>query len=844
MKRISFLIFTMFLFVLSSCVDNTTGNDNYYNVYFLGIEGNIVESQVIKSDDDIRFPMPPVEEGYHFVEWLKESVLDNGDVIYKSNYQVLTYEVKFYNNNGGVILTETVNYNESATAPTATEIDGFDFVGWDKTFTNVKSNLEVHPIYVANKFTVTFYDENNNVISTQEVNKGQSATAPLVPSKEDYVFVEWDQDFTNVNSNLDVRPIYNLSVCNVTFYDAENNVISVQKVNVGEDAIAPTTPTQTGHTFTGWDKEYTSVQTNLEIYPVFEINKFTVKFYDANNNVISTEEVAYGSDATAPANPEKTGYTFTGWDQTYTNVQASLDVKPIFTINQYTVKFYDAEGVVLSEQVINYGENATAPASPSKQGSTFMGWDKTYTNVTSNLDVYPVYDDIYYEVSFVDMFGSVIDTQSVKAYESAVAPTAPTVDYYTFSKWDKNFSSVTSNLTVTAVYTKNNTTYSMSTADYWLQILADEYNINKTILTSTQIDYFNQQVLSDYSKTKVVDFNNIAKTTTSTNVTSMINNYSNMNSYTVYNGVTSTGTALSTSEKTTILNNRNLSAIPTTVTVEFGLIVDFAWVRSYPTNYYSSSLTMDRFQETSLNVGEGVAIYHESLDGEWYFVQAQNYNGWVEKKYIATCKYDVMINFLNAIDKLVVISDYVTIENAYVRMGQAFPLTSTTSTNYNITFPTRNTDGTLNLKAVSLSKTADYNVGYLDYTYKNLYTQAFKLLGIEYSWGDKYKTGRDCSSTMNSFYTCFGFKMPRNTSSQRSTPTYGESVSSFTTTKMQNYHPGTLIYSSGHVMMYIGEDASGNPYLLHNTNASNKGCITQTLSSYGPSNIIGILKMQ
>ena len=88
--------------------------------------------------------------------------------------------------------------------------------------------------------------------------------------------------------------------------------------------------------------------------------------------------------------------------------------------------------------------------------------------------------------------------------------------------------------------------------------------------------------------------------------------------------------------------------------------------------------------------------------------------------------------------------------------------------------------------------------------------------------------------------------MPRNTTQQMYTPVYGIATSSGVNDKyMQtNYLPGTLIYSSSHVMMYIGENAEGQSYLLHNTNANDAGCILQPLASYGGHKIIYTLRFQ
>lgn len=59
-----------------------------------------------------------------------------------------------------------------------------------------------------------------------------------------------------------------------------------------------------------------------------------------------------------------------------------------------------------------------------------------------------------YTVVFKDYDGSVLKTETVAAGKSATAPTAPDREGYVFSKWDKTFTNVTSNMIVTAQYTK------------------------------------------------------------------------------------------------------------------------------------------------------------------------------------------------------------------------------------------------------------------------------------------------------------------------------------------------------------------------------------------------------
>lgn len=123
---------------------------------------------------------------------------------------------------------------------------------------------------------------------------------------------------------------------------------------------------------------------------------YTVTFKDWNNINLKSQLVYKGYNATAPANPSRTGYTFTGWDKSFTNVQSNLTVTAQYKINTYTVNFRDWNGTVLKSQTVNYGSTANPPANPSRTGYTFTGWNGSYNNVTSNCDVYATYTINYY----------------------------------------------------------------------------------------------------------------------------------------------------------------------------------------------------------------------------------------------------------------------------------------------------------------------------------------------------------------------------------------------------------------------------------------------------------------
>ena len=66
----------------------------------------------------------------------------------------------------------------------------------------------------------------------------------------------------------------------------------------------------------------------------------------------------------------------------------------------------------------------------------------------------PTPEETTHQVIFVDMNGAVLKVETVKDGEKATAPAAPTIEGYTFTKWDTDFSKITKDLVVKAVYEK------------------------------------------------------------------------------------------------------------------------------------------------------------------------------------------------------------------------------------------------------------------------------------------------------------------------------------------------------------------------------------------------------
>ena len=77
--------------------------------------------------------------------------------------------------------------------------------------------------------------------------------------------------------------------------------------------------------------------------------------------------------------------------------------------NFYTVAFVDWNGKVLKNEAVGPGFAATAPEAPERLGYTFTGWDKDFSNVTDNMTVTAQYEMITSGICGMDGEGNLAD---------------------------------------------------------------------------------------------------------------------------------------------------------------------------------------------------------------------------------------------------------------------------------------------------------------------------------------------------------------------------------------------------------------------------------------------------
>lgn len=172
----------------------------------------------------------------------------------------------------------------------------------------------------------------------------------------------------------------------VTYKDGDSEYAK-QVLPSGTLATRPDAPAATpGYTFGGWNKadgtawDYASdkVTDNITLYAKWAANTYTITFDTAGGSEIAPITQDYGTVITAPEAPTREGYTFIGWDKEIptTMPAENMTVTAQWEINRYTITFDTAGGSEIAPITQDYGTAITAPEAPTREGYTFMGWDR------------------------------------------------------------------------------------------------------------------------------------------------------------------------------------------------------------------------------------------------------------------------------------------------------------------------------------------------------------------------------------------------------------------------------------------------------------------------------------
>ncbi len=415
--------------------------------------------------------------GYTFAGW--ETSEPTADTIKCSaKWTAKTYTVTFDSTGGSEVTTKTIDvlYGEQLGDMPVPIRTGYFFRGWydapveGKCYGNSDGkgtsrydkteNCTLYAQWVINRYTITFDTAGGSEIAPITQDYGSVITAPADPTREGYTFIGWDKQIpkTMPAENMTVTAQWEINQYTITFDPAGGSEIAPITQDYGSVITAPVDPTREGYTFIGWDKEIpeTMPAENMTVTAQWEINQYTITFDTNGGSEIAPIMQDYGSAITAPADPTREGYTFIGWDREIpeTMPAENITLTAQWEINQYTITFDTAGGSEIAPITQDYGSVITAPADPTREGYTFIGWDRGIpeTMPAENITLTAQWEINQYTITFDTAGGSEIAPITQDYGTAITTPADPTREGYTFIGWDKQIPETmpAENMTVTA----------------------------------------------------------------------------------------------------------------------------------------------------------------------------------------------------------------------------------------------------------------------------------------------------------------------------------------------------------------------------------------------------------
>ena len=465
--------------------------------------------EVVPCGGSVTMPADPTEENAIFLGWsswdpssydslayLNVPAISDNVLGFTANFEYYDptpqYTVRFYGKDGAPLLdTQMVDEGKDATPPSAPEISGWHFSGWDKPYTTITEDVNITALYGEDikVWTVTYKNWDGSSLGSEQVNDGEAATGVEV-AREGYTFVKWrdyfsgdDVDMQHITANITVEPVFTETLYTVTYRVNGVETYTVQAVQglpassiyypLGTPTKEPTE--ELVYTFAYWTPDVETITEDVTFEAVFvpAPREYTITFQNWDHTLLSEQQVAYGVAAVAPSVPARDGYFFDGWDRGFDVTLADMTVTAVFRLpGKYTISWLNDDASLIDQTVVVEGETPTH-ADPTKPATaefsyTFAGWTPAVAAVTGDATYTATYNSTRnsYTITWKNDDGSTID-QTVVEYgvvPTHADPSKPaTAQYtYTFAGWTPAVAAVTGDATYTATYNSTRNSYTIT----------------------------------------------------------------------------------------------------------------------------------------------------------------------------------------------------------------------------------------------------------------------------------------------------------------------------------------------------------------------------------------------
>jgi uncharacterized repeat protein (TIGR02543 family) len=464
-------------------------------------------------------PDDPTKNGYTFTGWFNAGADVNSELRelvtwpyrligsvtmfagWKSGENVQSACTLTFNSGGGSQVP-SVPVHDSGTKvskPVDPTREGYTFTGWFSAATGgilqtwpypVTGNVTMYAQWRSNsetppeQSTITFDSHGGSAVTTITADSGTEVEKPADPGKAGYTFTGWYGAASGgsahtwpytLSADVTMHAQWTVSTYSISYElnggtGAGGNPATY---TIEDLPITLSNPTREHYTFAGWyaDTEFTGTKvTQIDtgnigietLYAKWTGIDYTITFNSHGGSEVTAIKAAGGTAVQKPADPTRTGYTFTGWFSAATGgtlyswlytITGDITMHAQWWDNaqsqptQYTITF-NSEGGSNVTAVTAAGRTQVAkPADPAKEGYTFTGWYSAATGGTAHTWPHTLSADVTmhaqwtantYTVSYNGNGGTGTTTGSSHTYglEGALATNGFTRTGYTFMGWN------------------------------------------------------------------------------------------------------------------------------------------------------------------------------------------------------------------------------------------------------------------------------------------------------------------------------------------------------------------------------------------------------------------------
>lgn len=433
------ILLVLLLVILICCV--SCSSTPQYTVKWYDQNGNLLTTTSVEQNAIPNYNYEPIDTNEYHYEFLGWSVKLDGQIL--STLPNATAEMSFYacvratkkvytitfdSNGGSSVDSITVEYGSVAVAPQKPHLDEKRFVCWctDAALTtevNWATPITGNVTYYAKwadelslvaKHTISWYDENGNLLNTSSVSDGMTPTYTytLIDTAEySYEFLGWSttkggQVLTAIPTATSDASYYacvktTKNKYTITFNSNGGSAVAPITVEYGTVVSVPNSPELKDHTFVCWCTDSslknavnwaTPITGNVTYYAKWTestkpITKYTISWYDENGKLLNTDSVAENTTPSCnykPTNTAEYSYEFLGWATTRdgqvlsqipaATQNASYYAKVKATKNKYTITFNSNGGSVVEPITVTYGTVISNVPTTEYEGHKFVSW--------------------------------------------------------------------------------------------------------------------------------------------------------------------------------------------------------------------------------------------------------------------------------------------------------------------------------------------------------------------------------------------------------------------------------------------------------------------------------------